>query len=95
MDIYNKQYYDEQCKRYGTPRVLDDIVSLRAADSPSAKILAFPFHLAESNGSDYYETFTAVQIKGFIDAGVQRFLALGYKPVSKTTYKIQMIVYDN
>lgn len=98
MDMYNKQFYDEQCKRYGTPRVLDDIVSLRAADSPSAKILAFPFPRAESKCNEYYETFTAAQLKGFIDVAVQRFMAMGYKPVSKITCrkcKRQSTIIDN
>lgn len=79
MEPFTDEYLEGQTKLYGQLNVFDDIVSLRAADSPSTKVFAYPRN--DDNG-DYYETFTAAQINSFIDAAVKKLIKQGYDPVS-------------
>lgn len=78
MEPFTDEYMEEQTKLYGQLNVFDDIISLRAADSPSAKVFAYP---RSNSDADYYETFTAAQLNGFIDAAVKKLIKLGYEPV--------------
>lgn len=79
MEPFTDEYMEEQTKIYGQLNVFDDIISLRAADSPSANVFAYP---SDENVTGFYETFTAAQLNGFIDAAVKKLMKLGYEPVS-------------
>ncbi|TQV91495.1 NRPS-like enzyme [Cordyceps javanica] len=79
MERFTQERFEERSRQYGELLVLDDVLSLHVGKEPSPVLFAYPRADREAGG-DYFETFTAAQLDGYVDAVVRHLVQSGHKP---------------
>ncbi|EGX88815.1 NRPS-like enzyme, putative [Cordyceps militaris CM01] len=77
MERFTQEAFEQRSFQYGELLVLDDVLSLHASKSPSPVLFAYP---REDRSGGYFETFTAAQLDGYVDAAVQHLIQSGHEP---------------
>ncbi|KAI0004734.1 acetyl-CoA synthetase-like protein [Xylariaceae sp. FL0662B] len=80
MAHLTKEHIQHLHETFGELRVLDDIISYRAADDPPVPILGYP---KTADGVNNYEYFTGQQLDWFINGAVDYFIESGFKPATR------------
>ncbi|EJP62122.1 NRPS-like enzyme [Beauveria bassiana ARSEF 2860] len=79
MERFTQEAFDEH-SRQNPLLVLDDVLTRHVHQSPSPILFAYPRADREGGDGDYYETFTAAQLDGYVDAVVRHLVQSGHEP---------------
>ncbi|KAM3498782.1 hypothetical protein MY10362_007915 [Beauveria mimosiformis] len=79
MERFTQEAFDEHSRR-NPLLVLDDVLTRHVNQSPSPILFAYPRADRQGSDGDYYETFTAAQLDGYVDAVVRHLVQSGHEP---------------